>query len=113
MVQRFLHGPFSCLESQWRSSLPWLGRVECRELHSCGPEMDKNKTEFKKKRIEFCTSSSTDAYTLNYCVVVLSSTTHQGRQPAADLHCRNAQNRTCMFLLSLPVETIVFKEMFC
>lgn len=39
-VQRFLHVPFSCLESQWRSSQPWRGRVECKELESCGPKID-------------------------------------------------------------------------
>lgn len=35
---KFLHGPFSCLESQWRSSQPWRGRGECRESESCGSE---------------------------------------------------------------------------
>ena len=85
VVQRFLHGPFSCLESQWRSSQPWRDRVECRESHSCGPEMDTNKIELKKeKKSHFGTLSSTDAYTLNYCVFA-----PQGRQPAADVHCRN------------------------
>lgn len=48
-VQMFLHGPFSCLESQSRSSQPWRGRVECRGLESCGPETDQEETFTVKK----------------------------------------------------------------
>ena len=49
MIQRshgskILRGPVSCLEPQLHSSQPWQGRVECRELESCGPEY-KNKNK--------------------------------------------------------------------
>jgi len=37
MLQSSLHGPFSCLGSQLRSSPPWRGRGGCRESETGWP----------------------------------------------------------------------------